>query len=84
MEDYLLTNQVNAAKAETYYQMLLTAGKTEREAAAIRDIFLAKEEYLNAAFSAVDAQYENTDAFLHDGLNIPQQLIGRFQSSVLS
>lgn len=84
MEDYLLTNQVNAAKTETYYQMLLAAGKTEREAAAIRDIFLAKEEYLNAAFSAMDAQYENTGVFLRDGLHIPQQLIGRFQSSVLS
>lgn len=83
MEDYLLTNRVNAAKAERYYQMLLAAGKTEREAETIRDIFLAKEEYLNAAFSAIDAQYENTDAFLHDGLNIPQQLIAHFQSSVL-
>ena len=57
--------------------------KTEREAETIRDIFLAKEEYLNAAFSAIDAKYENTDAFLHDGMNIPQQLIARFRSSVL-
>lgn len=38
---------------------MLPAGKNETEAEVIRDIFLAKEEYLNAAFSAMDAQYEN-------------------------
>ena len=63
--------------------MVLSAGKTETEAEAIRDIFLAKEEYLDAAFSAIDAQYENADAFLRNGLNIPQKLIERFQSNVL-
>ena len=83
MEDYLLTNCVNTAKSEKYYQMVLSAGKTETEAEAIRDIFLAKEEYLDAAFSAIDAQYENADAFLRNGLNIPQKLIERFQSNVL-
>ena len=83
MEDYLLTNRVNAAKSERYYQMMLSAGKTETKAEMIRDIFLAKEEYLDAAFSTIDAQYENADVFLRDGLNIPQKLIGRFQSSVL-
>lgn len=83
MEDYLLTNRVNAAKSEKYYQMMLSAGKTAAEAETIRDIFLAKEEYLNAAFSAVDEQYENTDAFLRDGLHIPQKLIEHFQNSVL-
>lgn len=76
-------NLSNAAKAERYYQMMLSAGKTKTEAETIRDIFLAKEEYLNAAFSAMDVQYENADAFLRDGLNIPQKLIERFQGSVL-
>lgn len=84
MEDYLLTNRVNAAKAERYYQMMVSAGRTVKEAETIRDIFLAKEEYLSAAFSAMDAQYENADDFLCDGLNVPQKLIERFQSSVLS
>ena len=83
MEDYLLTNRVNAAKSERYYQMMLSAGQSEAKAEIIRDIFLAKEEYLDAAFSAIDAQYESTDAFLRDGLNIPQRLIEHFQRSVL-
>lgn len=83
MEDYLLTNYVNFAKSERYYHMMLAAGKTETEAEAIRDIFLAKEEYLNAAFSAIDTKYGDTEAFLQDGLNIPQKLIEQFQRSVL-
>lgn len=83
MEDYLLTNLVNAPKAERYYQKVLEAGKTEAEAEAIRDIFLAKEAYLDATFSAMDAQYADTDAFLRDGLHIPQRLLERFQKSVL-
>lgn len=57
--------------------------RTEMEAATIRDIFLAKEEYLNAAFGAIQEQYKNTDTFLCEGLNISRKLIEKFQKSVL-
>ena len=57
--------------------------RTEMEAATIRDIFLAKEEYLNTAFGAIQEQYKNTDTFLCEGLNISRKLIERFQKSVL-
>lgn len=83
IEDYMLTNNVNKVKSEMFYQMMIAAGKTEAEAAAIRDIFLAKEEYINEAFSAIDEHYKNINAFLTDGLNIPQQLIDIFQKNVL-
>ena len=83
MEDYMLTNEINEGKAEKYYEMMLLAGKTEMEAATIRDIFLAKEEYLNAAFGAIQEQYKNTDTFLCEGLNISRKLIEKFQKSVL-
>lgn len=42
MEDYLLTNETNGPKAEAYYRQMLAAGKTEPEAAAVKDAFLAK------------------------------------------
>ncbi|MDD7740043.1 MAG: tyrosine-protein phosphatase, partial [Lachnospiraceae bacterium] len=83
MEDYLLTNEVNGPKAEYYYQMLISAGKSESEAKIVKDIFLAKEEYLNAAFASIDELYKNDSEFLRDGLNIPQELIERFRRSVL-
>ena len=50
MEDYLLTNRVNGPKFERYYQMMLAAGRTEKEAETVRDFFLAKEGYLGASF----------------------------------
>ena len=83
MEDYLLTNRVNEPKAERYAQQMRAAGKSEMEAEAIRDIFLAKKEYLDAAFSAIDAQFSDADTFLRDGLNLSKELIDHFRSSVL-
>lgn len=83
MEDYLLTNRVNAAKAEGYYKMLLSAGRTEDEASAVRDVFLSKAEYLNEAFSAIDEQYGSADGFLRCGLGIQPEVICHFQRSVL-
>ena len=62
---------------------LLIRSANLAEAEAIRDIFLAREAYLDAAFSAIDAQFSNTSAFLRDGLNLSEELIDRFRSSVL-
>lgn len=83
MEDYLLTNEVNGPKAEQYYRQMLAVGKTEREAVAVRDAFLAKATYLDEAFSAVDKQYAGADDFLCKGLYIPQASIADFQENVL-
>ncbi len=49
----------------------------------MREIFLAKEEYLDAAFSAIDGQYGSADAFLCAGLNIPDEKLDRFRSAAL-
>lgn len=83
VEDYLLTNLVNAPKAERYYQGALAAGKSQLEADAIRDVFLAKESYLDAAFDAIDQQYTDMEDFLKAGLFIPEETIGRFREQVL-
>lgn len=83
IEDYMLTNQVNKVKADRVYQMILEAGKSEAQATFIRDILLAKEEYISEAFKAIDEQYKTMDVFLSDGLHIPNELIEKFQSSVL-
>ena len=44
---------------------------------------MAKEEYLNEVFLAIHEQYRDIDTFLCDGLNIPHNLIEKFQKSVL-
>lgn len=83
MEDYMLTNDVNKKKAQRYYQLMLASGNTEAEAASIRDIFPAKEEYLQGAMFAIDKQYANVDTFLRDGLGIPDELRDQFAGDIL-
>lgn len=83
MEDYLLTNEVNEPKAEIYYQRILAAGRSETEAAAVKDTFLAKQSYLDAAFSAIDEQYPDMDTYLCEGLYISNTTIEVFRKDVL-
>lgn len=83
MEDYLLTNEVNGPKAEGYYRQVLAAGKTEREAGAVKDAFLAKASYLDGAFSAMEEQYADVEDFLCQGLYIPKTSMAEFRKSVL-
>lgn len=82
-EDYLLTNEVNRPKAEMYYKQVLAAGRPTNEAEMVRDVFLARESYLDAAFSAIDEHYPDMVSFLRDGLYIPEGAIEKFRISVL-
>ena len=83
IRDYLLTNEVNEQKAEMYYQKILAAGQGETIATAIKDAFLAKESYMNEVFSVIDAQYQDEETYLVNGLNIPSETICRFREKVL-
>ena len=49
----------------------------------VRDVFLARESYLDAAFSAIDEHYPDMDSFLRDGLYIPEGAIEKFRMSIL-
>ena len=82
-EDYLITNEVSEREAEMLYRYVLSTGRTEAEAAAARQVFLAKEEYLYAALDAIKENYGDMDAFFRDGLHIADGLIGRFRGAVL-
>ncbi len=83
MEDYLLTNDVNESKAEMYYRGMLAAGKSESEAAAVRNAFLAKASYLDEAFAAIDERYPDMDTYLREGLYLPPATIAKFCKNVL-
>jgi len=83
LEDYLLTNETNVPKAEMIGKQLLAMGKSETQIEAIKDTFLAKESYLNAAYEVIEAQYGDMDAFLREGLGISEETIVKFKQSVL-
>ena len=84
MRDYLITNETNAAKAEGYYRYILSKGEEERIAAFVRDAFLAKEEYLNAALDAIFAAFGNMEEYAEAALGIPEKVLQRFRETVLT
>lgn len=83
LEDYLLTNEVNAPKAEAFYQKVLLAGRNEAEAEAVKNIFLAKESYLEAAFDVVYGQFGGMEQFLTEALGVPAESMEKFREKVL-
>lgn len=82
-EDYLLTNEVSEREAEMLYRYVLSTGKTEAEAEAARQVFLAKEEYLYAVLDAIKENYGDRDVFFRDGLQLADGLIESFRDAVL-
>ena len=49
MADYMLSNAACIPEADSVREKLLAAGKTHEEADKVWNVFIAKEEYLNAA-----------------------------------
>ena len=82
-EDYLMTNEVNLPKAQGYYDRVLAVGRTVAEAEIIRDVYLAKAEYLEAAMEVVEGQYGGVVPYLLNGLGLSQQLLSDFRASAL-
>ena len=83
LEDYALTNLVNRARSEQFYRELLARGRSEAEAAMVREATLAKPEYLQAALDAMDERCGSADAYLREALGLEDALIGRFRAAVL-
>jgi len=83
MEDYLLTNEFNVERAEAIYQKALAQGMDENSADAIKQSFLAKEEYMAAAFKAIDDAYGGTEAYIREGLGITDPEVLDFREKIL-
>ena len=83
MADYLLTNEVNEARADFYYHRALDEGSGEEFARAVRDAFLAKERYLETTFTAIRENYATFADFLTYGLQIPPETVAAFRAAYL-
>ncbi|MBR3250882.1 MAG: tyrosine-protein phosphatase [Erysipelotrichaceae bacterium] len=81
--DYDLTNLVNEKKAMKYYEQALRNGDPQSQAEYVRDMFLAKPEYLETAIDAIKKNYNDFDTYFEKGLNIDRKLIERFKNSIL-
>lgn len=83
VEDYLLTNEVNEARAEMYYRLARENGASPEVAASVRAAFLASEEYLNASFDAIRKEYPGDCEYLVRGLGVPEEMIAGFRDRML-
>lgn len=81
--DYLITNKTAAKRAETVMQMVMKKTGSEERARAVRQVFLADEKYLQAAFDAIEEQNGSITAFISKSLQISQAEKTQFQEKCL-
>ena len=74
LADYLLTNEVSSATREKYLALIgehLGADKV----AVYEPTMVVEEEYLRAAYDALDADYGSVDGYLRDGLGLSGEVL---------
>ncbi len=82
-EDYLMTNIVNEPRANLFYRSYLQDGFGEKVASTVRDVFLAKKEYLDAAYEAIESEYGNMVSYISQALDISAAEISDFKFKML-
>ena len=83
IEDYLLTNKVNKVKAYKKYLKTFFYDADFKRAEKARDVYLAKQEYIEAVFTVIENEWFGVDNFIRDGLKITDSEIEDFKDKVL-
>ena len=82
-EDYLLTNAVNGPKAEMIKEKELARGRSEEYAEGVKNVFLAREEYLRAALDTIKEEHGSLDTYLTDAVGLDKEKIRLFRERIL-
>ena len=83
MSDYLITNETNFAKGEIAYERALAQGMPEDTAQRVRDMILAKEEYMRAMFEAVKRNYGSFEEMFTTVMGFTAEDIRDFRARML-
>ncbi len=83
MEDYLKTNKAAAKRIEQLYQKWRNLGISKGRAERMEGMFIAKEEFMQAALNSIKKEYGSPEAFIGQALEIPEQEIESFREKVL-
>ncbi len=83
LKDYLYTNTVNEKKAKMYYMGIKLLRGDVEYAESIRDVYLAKEEYLMAAINTIEKNWGSAENFVHKALGIDLDMIERFREEFI-
>ena len=83
LADYLLTNDFSSATREKYLALIgehLGADKV----AVYEPTMVVEEDFLQAAYDAVDELYGSVDAYLRDGLGLDDATIGALRARLVA
>lgn len=83
MEDYLKTNTSAATRIDKMYQKWRKLGISKGRAEGMLGLFMAKEEYMQAALDFVKRTYGSVDLFLKDAMEITDDERESFREKVL-
>lgn len=83
MEDYLKTNTSAATRIDKMYQKWRKLGISKGRAEGMLGLFMAKEEYMQAALDFVKRKYGSVDLFLKDAMEISDDERESFREKVL-
>ena len=83
VSDYMMTNESSLKRANSYYAKVLLSTQDVKKAQKIKDLFLAKEEYISAAFEAIRHENNSLEAFFAKKLGISKKSIDEFKERCL-
>lgn len=83
MEDYLKTNKAAITRVEKLRKKLHLAGLHREKIEKLEGYFVAKEEFLNAAFKAMKTNYGSINQFMKNGLHISMEQKQAFKDKIL-
>ena len=69
-DDYMVTNETALKKAQKYYWLTLLKKHSIEAANAMRESLVADEQYLQAAFDAIDDKFDGMNNYLTDVMKI--------------
>lgn len=83
MKDYLMTNNYCIEKANAMYNTIFKITKNNETAEKIKDLFVAKEEYLYSTFDYIKKEYGSLDIFLNEMCGLNEEKINLLKSIYL-
>lgn len=84
MEDYLFTNNYYLEKANKMFDLMYKITNDYEKSNIVKDLFLAKKEYLDSAFNYIHSEYGSIDNFLIEVCNLNKNKIKKLRKVYLN
>lgn len=83
IEDYLFTNTINKVKADIYYNKAIQMNMNQNQAESVKNIFLAKGEYIEEIFKAIENKWDGQDNFIKIHLKLEHEQVQSFRDKII-